>query len=367
MTVASPNTAKRIELARRLRDLRLNQWPRETVTQRMLAEALGGAKPRSVSLISAWENENNSITPQPAQLHDYATFFVTRRSVAGGHGRLIPDDELTADEIAARDELYQSLLSLRRDGTDLPAPTTKATIPFDWRFPDNGKITIVCGKLDDRYKMHPYTQPAHPNYTELLTFADADALVELFGHVRKTNPDNDVRFFRSDRLATAADSADELASHLVLLGGIALNTLTEEVFSTAGLPIRQIPIADPDFAEWGEGFEVIEDDKKIVQPPLSAPLTEDVGLLARMPNPFNSSTTLTICNGVFASGVLGAVRTLTDDTLRGQNERYLAARFGGQDRFAILMRVPLLLGATMTPDLQNESMRLFEWPDNAVL
>jgi hypothetical protein len=88
--------------------------------------------------------------------------------------------------------------------------------------------------------------------------------------------------------------------------------------------------------------------------------------LARLPNPFNSSTTLTICNGVFAGGVLGAVRTLTDDKLRRQNERYLAARFGSEDRFAILMRVPVLRGTTMTPDLRNESMRLFEWPDNAV-
>jgi hypothetical protein len=50
----------------------------------------------------------------------------------------------------------------------------------------------------------------------------------------------------------------------------------------------------------------------------------------------------------------------------GANERQLAARFDGENQFAILMRVPVLLGTTMTPDLRNESMRLFEWPDNAV-
>jgi hypothetical protein len=365
MTVASPNTAKRSELARRLRDLRLNQWPRETITQRMLAEALGGERPRSVSLISAWENENNSITPQPAQLHDYATFFVTKRSVAGGHGRLIPDDELTADEIAARDQLYRSLLSLRTDGTDLPSVSADvAGVRFDWRFPRGASIRIVCGPLQD--PSHPYTNPDHPNYTDLLTFADLDALMELFGHLRKVNPDNDIRFVRSDRLEAAPD---ELASHLVWLGGAGLNVLTNQVFWSAGLPIQQIQIDEPPFADTGEIFEVTRGKEKIEFRPVltqDEALVEDIGLLARTPNPYNSSTTLTVCDGVFARGVFGAVRSLTDDKLRGKNESYLTARFGGEDRFAILMRVPVLLGTTMTPDLRNESMRLFEWSDNAV-
>jgi len=93
---------------------------------------------------------------------------------------------------------------------------------------------------------------------------------------------------------------------------------------------------------------------------------QDVGLLARMPNPYNSLTTLTICSGVFARGVYGAVRTLTDDALRKQNERYLASRFSGADRFAILMRVPVLLGTALTPDLQKKTTRLHEWrPETA--
>ena len=92
---------------------------------------------------------------------------------------------------------------------------------------------------------------------------------------------------------------------------------------------------------------------------------EDVGLLARVPNPNNSLTTLTICSGVFAAGVYGAVRTLTDDTLRKQNESYLASRYAGADQFAILMRVPVLSGTVLTPDPQNETTRLYEWPPDA--
>jgi hypothetical protein len=157
-----------------------------------------------------------------------------------------------------------------------------------------------------------------------------------------------------------------LAGHLILLGGFDLNILTEEVLSRTRFPIRQVPIEDPAFAEWGEVFEVTKSDEKVVLPLLSADTAEDAGLLARMPNPFNSSTTLTICSGVYASGVLGAVRALTDEKLRRQNEGYLASRFSGADRFAMLMRVQVLLGTTMTPDLRNESTRLFEWPDSVV-
>ena len=55
---------------------------------------------------------------------------------------------------------------------------------------------------------------------------------------------------------------------------------------------------------------------------------EDVGLLARVPNPLNTSRTLTICNGIHSRGVYGAVRTLTDTQLRDGNERYISTNFG---------------------------------------
>src|SRR5919204_5650893 len=102
MTVPRQSVGDRAELARRLRDLRLHQWPGRTVTQRMLAEALGESKPLSLSLISAWENENNPTAPRPAQLRAYATFFATERSLASGRAHVLPDEDLTADEIAVR-------------------------------------------------------------------------------------------------------------------------------------------------------------------------------------------------------------------------------------------------------------------------
>jgi hypothetical protein len=93
-------------------------------------------------------------------------------------------------------------------------------------------------------------------------------------------------------------------------------------------------------------------------------LVEDVGLLARMCNPYNSSRTLTLCNGIHSRGVLGAVRALTDARVRDANESYLAERFGA-DEYAILMRVPVSQGEALSPDLRNPDSRLYEWPPEA--
>jgi hypothetical protein len=88
---------------------------------------------------------------------------------------------------------------------------------------------------------------------------------------------------------------------------------------------------------------------------------QDVGFLARLPNPFNISRTLTICNGIHSSGVLGAVRCLTDKRVREANERYLAERFP-DGRFALLLKVPIVAKKVLSPDLQNPEARLYEWP-----
>ncbi len=86
-----------------------------------------------------------------------------------------------------------------------------------------------------------------------------------------------------------------------------------------------------------------------------------MAFLARLPNPYNVSRSLTLCNGVHSRGVVGAVRCLTDHPIRETNERYLAERFP-DGRFALLLRVRIVGNETMTPDLQNPRIRLYEWP-----
>ena len=91
-------------------------------------------------------------------------------------------------------------------------------------------------------------------------------------------------------------------------------------------------------------------------------LAEDVGLLAQVPNPLNSNRTLTICNGIHSRGVYGAVRSLTDETLRDANERYIATHFGNSESFAILMSVRVIRNEAITPDFNTPGVVLYRWP-----
>jgi transcriptional regulator with XRE-family HTH domain len=357
MTAPSQPAGGPVELARRLKALRKDR----SIPQRRVADALGV----SIALISAWESETNPTVPPGSRIRDLASFYASERSWTGDRGRLLTDDELSPTERGARDEIYEVLRSFASGPSPLPVV---GDAPSTLRFPPDEDIRIVCGKLDQPLDEdgnedgHPYTKPDDLNYTDLLTFADVDALIELFGFVRKVNPDSDVRFIRADRLL-ATGSPDDLASHVILLGGLGLNPVTQQMLRDTGLPTMQEE--DADVTDQGEIFRV-ENGKQFV-PELTAAhtLVEDVGLLARAPNPFHSGRTLTVFSGVFSRGVLGAVRTLTDDKLRKPNEQHIAYRFATADRFAILMRVPVRFGKAQTPDLQNARTRLYEWPEDS--
>jgi hypothetical protein len=167
-------------------------------------------------------------------------------------------------------------------------------------------------------------------------------------------------------------NADDLLGHVVLLGGIGWNEITEQLLEMARLPVRQIE--DPDIPT-GEIFVVNHDGaEKRYLPKWSADggqLREDVGLIARRANPVNSNRTLTICNGIHSRGVLGAVRALTDmqsreSQLRETNEEYITQNFEDTSNFAILMRVLIVDGRTMTPDFKNSDNILYQWPSERV-
>jgi transcriptional regulator with XRE-family HTH domain len=342
-------------LARRLRELREERWPDVVLTQATMAEALGGL---AVSTISSWESSNSPTAPPRRRLAAYATFFATRRSVEGGRCRVLAEQELEDAERTERNRLLTELLALRDAPPNAPAAVEDSPgMRRTWQFPDGAPIRLVCGKLPDEV-LSPLTSPAKPNHVDLLAYADLDALVELFGHIRAENPTSDVRF------KLAADLvADDLSGHVVLLGGLGWNQATMWFAQRINLPVRQVE--DPRIKD-GEIFELTRGREKERIYPVqdeALGLTEDVGLLVRTPNPSNTVRTLTICNGVFGRGVLGAVRSLTDLQLRDQNEAYLASRFGGSPPFGLLMRVSVMQGTTLTPDLSNPHTRLFEWPE----
>lgn len=348
----APSSPAQQQLARRLRDLREHQWP-ERLTQAALADAFGDV---AAATVSSWENTVAPKLPPTERLKAYAQFFATHRSMEGDTPVLLPVDTFSEEEQATRKELEDELLALRNDARK-PSRQAEVSARRSWRFADTGPLTIVCAQLPED-QTSAFAKPDDPNYTELQSFADLDALVELHGHIRAENPPMDV-FFK----AAPSVVPDDLSGHLVLLGGIAWNEVTQRLSEMMpALPVRQIR---DDAVESGEIFTADESKRRFLpkwRDDAQTILAEDVGLLVRAPNPLNSSRVLVICNGIHSRGVLGAVRSLTDKRLRESNERYIAENFADFESFAILMRVPVIEAKALTPDFYAAGSVLYQWP-----
>ena len=345
----SPNQA--VRLARALRDLRESTWPDQDLTQAQLATALSSEGRVAPATVSSWESVTNPKMPSIARISAYARFFSTRRSLEG-EPHLIPEDQLTPEELDRFRELETELLGLFHPEDR----NVQRTFQFD-----AGPVVVICPALPTNLQ-GPLADEKDPNFTKLRQYGDLDALIELYGHLRAENPNLDV-FHR----LTSDVVPDDFSSHVILLGGIGWNKVTLRLQrATSQVPITQEAVNDleegeifrveapegaqsfyPEYEDLGEGKELIA----------------DVGYVARLRNPFKVNHTLTICNGICSRGVFGAVRCLTDASVRDENEKYLADRFPDGE-FAILLRVPVVENQTLSPDLQNPNARLYEWAPN---
>jgi transcriptional regulator with XRE-family HTH domain len=362
-------------LPQRLRELRQQRFPRRRLTQRELATALGGAEPLSVALISSWESDDKPVTPPPHRIEAYARFFATERSV-DGTPHLLSLDDLTAEERDHYDRLKDSLEDLGRaaEPVDARARAQPVRIPLaapldeigggQWFFTDRRPVTIVVARLpDDFIERMPYTQARDPDYVRLYSYADLDALFELYGHIRAVNPGSRVNIRTPQDL-----SSDDLSAHLVVLGGVDWNALSRDVSQATHLPVRQHSRRGLEHEGYDAYFEVGEQDTRVEFRPIveeregGFTLREDVCHFFRGTNPFNSRRTVTICNGMFGRGTYGAVRALTDARFRDRNERYISERFGAGTLYSIVSRVRVVRGETLTPDWSLAENRLHEWP-----
>jgi len=365
MTSVNGDAAAR--LAGRLRELREFEWADVNLTQVKLANALGKERRVAPATLSSWENANNPKPPPVARLNAYARFFATRRSVEG-EPRLLTLSQLNEEERERFDELEEELLELHAalgSGDDRPLIEKARRLLLDFYDPEPipGPIVILCPEAPVASR-GPLADENDINYTRLHRFADADALLEAFGHIRALNPERQVLH----RLPSDVRKSD-LQGHLIILGGIGWNPTLRRVQSEL---IKRLPIEQVEDSRLptGEVFRVRKGDsgdEKVYFPrtdEFDDQLTEDIGLIARLPNPYNSRRTLTICNGVHSTGVLGAVLALTDDYVRLGNETYLADRFP-KGEFAMLVWVPVLSGTALAPDLMNPDARIFEWSPTA--
>ncbi|MFC0548866.1 XRE family transcriptional regulator [Kutzneria chonburiensis] len=333
------------------------------MTQGQLAEAFSAERSTSVPLISSWESTTSPKPPPTARLEQYARFFATVRSAEEGTFRLLTVDELNTAERLAYEELLDQLTTLRPElpgqrGAHLTAaPHSKGL----WQFPDSYNIVIVCARLprDLMHSMGSYTDPNDPDYVDLYTYADPDALIELFGHIRAVNSVSNVRFKTVDQL-----ERDDYTAHLVLLGGVDWNRLTRELLERVDVPVEQITRPT---TEEPSGFEVTDEHGPRMYSPTvrGGRLLEDVAHFYRGENPFNVARTVTICNGMYGRGTYGAVRALTDAKFRGRNDDYVRNQLDRHGVYSLLMRVQVVAGQVVTPDWTVAETRLHEWPEAA--
>ena len=355
-------------LARRLRQLRTQQLGR-SVKQ----DQLGTALKCSVPLISSWESDRGTVMPSEDWLRLYARFFATRRSIEENPPRLLEPDELKPAEAAEQDRLERELVGLRT--AELGAGTSTVVSPsseppaFDpWRFPPGQPIIIVCAALPQEYRSRmPYTDPEDPDYIALYRYSDLDSLLELHGHLRALNPDNPIEA----RLAPDM-SATDYQQHVVLLGGVDWNGATRRMLvqiqrrdPTRGMPVRQqgFDKDDPEgdakagFFVDGRPYKPIMDDTSSKKQ-----LVEDVAHFFRGPNPLRPERTVTICNGMYGRGVLGAVLALTRAPYREGNSKFIRQRFGSSPVYSILCRVQIMRGEVATPDWTVADNVFDTWP-----
>ena len=353
MQPASPEATR---LARRLKQLRVQQWPDVRLTQADLAKAFTTEAALAPATVSSWESLSSPKIPPRHRLLAYARFFATQRSVET-FPKLLPLAVLAPDELTVYKKLETELLKLRRQAAE-DSDEEEIAPGRSWHFSDTGPVILVCAELPGS-QTGPLASPSDPNYTELQAYADLDALMELHGHVRAENPRLEVYF-----KIPAEVGHNDLTGHIILIGGVVWNEITGRLFEMANLPVKQVEHPDLDT---GEIFSAqVDGEEREFWPKWKdkerTMLAGDVGLLARVPNPLNSSRTLTICNGIHSRGVYGAVRSLTDTHLRDANERYISAHFGNSPSFVILMSVQVIKNKAMTPDFSSNGVVLYQWP-----
>src|SRR5580704_2535925 len=335
-------------LAEHLRGLR----EREHLTQKQLAQILGGGEALSIATISLWEKPGSDRLPPPPRLEAYSRLFCTSRSFDGDRPRLLRSNELTEQERERATELYDELIALREraQSTNVPAPV-KAQRSAIWHFPDPIAVSIVCS---DAVDPPPYAQHGHLNYSRYAKYADLDAMVEVFGQVKADNPERMVRILPTARLAQ-----DFALNHLILIGGAASDA--------ASLFAQDIPLPTPvEISDAGwvtHQFEctVGEETQNFKSTWEEGNLVQDVGLIARSPHPLVPGGTVTLLSGITSRGVHGAALCFINSHVRDTNERFLENTFGNVESFCILMNIPVHRNIALPPNLWRENACLYEW------
>ena len=235
--------------------------------------------------------------------------FCTPRSFDGGRVKLVAEADLDHDEQARRRELEDELLALRDAANGTVSPVRHADEELrrlhsgPLFFADGRPITIVCARLPPEFRRNmPYVDPAEPDYTESYTYADLDTLLELHGHLRAANPLSLIHIRADDAL-----SADDLTTHLVLLGGVDWNLLTRDLLNRLDVPVSQHQTGSATTRPAPRSRCERRRRPGLRADPGRRPAHRGRRALLPGAQPVQPARTVTIFNGMFGRGTYGAV------------------------------------------------------------
>lgn len=355
MTANMQPTVDASLLARRLRELRERGAVRLTQTElgRALADETG---PLSAASISMWEKPDSGRLPPRPRLEAYARLFCTPRSFQGEH-RMLADSELTAEEQDRFHELLEELLELRELAGPHTAEDSVGQPRSMWHFPDGSRITLVCSRLPEARRPESADQ-GNLQYVRFSGLADLDTLIDIYGAIRAFNPGSRIVFTAAQDLTKR-----DVTNHMVVIGSLAWEIVSRWFGRIFPIPVDP---ADPD----ERGSIVVRpldgDEQEFSYTVIDEQLVEDVGFFARGANPSAPLRTLTVCGGITTRGVHGAALCFIDWEMRDRNEQYLIPRFPDGSTYCIVMKVPVINGDPIAPDLSKEENILFEWSDPKV-
>jgi transcriptional regulator with XRE-family HTH domain len=338
-------------LAERLRALR----ERERLTQKQLARILGGSEPLSIASVSLWEKPGSDRLPPSQRLDAYARLFCTSRSFDGDRPRLLPLDELTEQEREQATELYEELIALREraaQSSNVPAVATGHRSSI-WHFDERTAVSIVDSVAPDA---PPYADQTHLQYSQYARFADLDALIAVFAQIKADNPVSMIRLLSPDEL-----TKDFALNQLVIVGGAAWREVSKETPWFAQNIDIVLPVARPTGETYVFDCTVGEEKRTFESLYVGGVLTQDIGLIARVPHPIMPEKTVTVLSGITSRGVHGATLCFTDWHLRYENERYLQETFTSTEAFCVLMNIPVANNMALPTNLWVENVRVYEW------
>jgi hypothetical protein len=242
---------------------------------------------------------------------------------------------------------------LRRTNPKLPRPTpTRQSLAARrardfWLLERRPHVFVIVG---------PDTRIAglagkNSDYSEISFIGDRDSVVEASVHIARLFPSAQILRYPASWLPDTARS-----SPLVVIGGPlgedgrGGNRITSELMSYYDLPVRY---------ELGTTPTMFWDDQGIPTTfDTHGQIASDGAMIAHLPNPWNSDTSIIMFQGTHTYGVLGGVRAFTEPTVAQRNTTLVTRGLHQASHFVAAFAVRISDGVLIPPILEADTLKL---------